>query len=688
MALHVHGCIAGKRRFGFFLFVAGMICAVLLVSAAIPASRADAHDYGLLEEDLTELNIEDLMEVEVSSVARKTQKISDTAAAIFVITQEDIRRSGVTNIPDALRMVPGIQVARINSSQWAVSSRGFNARFSNKLLVLIDGRTVYTPLFSGVFWDSQDTMLEDIDRIEVIRGPGATMWGANAVNGVINIITRHARDTVGGLVTAGAGSMERGFGVVRYGLKLNNDTYFRVYSKYFDRGESRLSSGGDANDNWHGGRTGVRLDTDLSRRDSLTAQGDIYYGRNHQTLRLSSLTPPFAEVGEDVTPIFGGHVLTRWKRIFSGTADMALQFYYNHDDFHNKTLDDDRDTYDLDFQNRFAWGERQQIVWGAGFRHTRDEFGERFTTFATPPKRNDCLYSFFLQDDITLVRDRLRLTVGSKFEHNDYTGFEVQPNARLLWTPTRQSTFWADVARAVRTPSRAEADARINQPVIPPTPPETRPFVYSMLGNHNFESEELIAYEAGYRMQAADTISFDLAAFYNIYHNLRTLEQGALDPETDRITIPLVVSNKLDARAYGAELAVDWRPLDWWRIQGAYTWLKILLKKKDNSNDTFGLRASGDIPLNQVSLRSSTDLPGKVGLDFWLRYVDSLPIQGVASYLTIDARLAWKPVKDLELSLVGQNLLDSPHTEFLPEFVNTIQTQVERSVYGKITWLF
>lgn len=689
------GMRVGGNGIRFFLLLRRFAGIALFLAVTVPAVPAAGDSSPRGTEELMALSLEELMQVEVTSVSRTSQKVSDAAAAVFVITQEDIRRSGATTIPDLLRMVPGLQVARINASQWAVSARGFNDRFSNKLLVLIDGRTVYTPLFSGVFWDSQDTMLEDIDRIEVIRGPGATLWGANAVNGVINIITKSAADTVGGLAVAGGGSEERGFGTLRYGAKLGSETFGRIYAKYCDRGASELSSGGSASDQWHGGRWGFRVDSRLTPRDTVTAQGDMYYGQNDQILNLASLTPPYSQQVDDETPIFGGYALTRWRRTFSPTADLALQLYFNHDDFHNLTIDDDRDTYDLDFQHRFAWGERQRIIWGGGYRRTQDGFGPRFITYADPPNRGDNLFSFFLQDEISLVGDELRFIAGSRFEHNDYTGFEVQPTGRLIWAPTPHVTFWGAVSRAVRTPSRAEADGRINQPVIPPGGPGnpgTTPLLMSMIGDHDYTSEELIAYEIGHRMQVTPAFSYDLAAFYNVYHDLRTLEPGAPFVETSpppaHTTAPLYLANKMNRDAFGVELAVDWRLREWWRLQGAYTWLKLALHHTDQSGDTFSLRVEGDSPRNQLSLRSAMDLPWHLELDLWGRYVDSLPTQKIPSYVTFDARLAWKPVKSLEVALVGRNLADSPHPEFVPELVNTIQTEVERSVYGKVTWRF
>jgi iron complex outermembrane receptor protein len=412
-----------------------MACLVLsLATVSWPA-----HAESVQEEkgvDLTSVSIEDLMNMTVTSVSRTEQTIANAAAAVFVITSEDIRRSGVTSIPEALRMVPGLEVARIDANKWAISSRGFNGRFASKMLVQIDGRTVYTSLFSGVFWDAQDTVLEDIERIEVIRGPGATLWGANAVNGIINIITKDAGDTKGGLLSAGGGTMERAFGTARYGTQLGSSSALRFYVKYLDRaGMDDLQTGHEAHNGWNSVRGGFRLDSEPSSSDTLTLQGDYYDERLNET--YVNQTPN--SIFDYTTPSSGGNLLARWKRAFSDTDDLTLQLYYDRIEMRYAVIDEQRDTVDIDFQNRFAFGALQEIIWGAGYRFSHDRTQFPFPTLNLGPGIEDNhLFSFFVQDSIALVPDQLNLIIGSKFEHNDYTGFEVQPNARLIWTPTRQ----------------------------------------------------------------------------------------------------------------------------------------------------------------------------------------------------------------------------------------------------------
>ncbi len=628
---------------------------------------------GLCDEpvDLTELSIEDLMNIEVTSVSKRPQKLSATTAAVFVITSEDIRRSGVTSIPEALRMAPGLQVARIDANKWAVSSRGFNGRFANKLLVLMDGRSVYSPVFSGVSWHIQDTLLEDIDRIEVIRGPGATLWGANAVNGVINIITKHSRDTQGGLLTAGVGTEEKGFVGSRYGGRLGEDISYRAYAKYFKRDEAVFSTGDKATDDWDVLRGGFRVDRQVWRGDTLTLQGDIYDGTTRD--RVTFATPSLTRTFDEKVDFKGLNLLGRSEQTLSDGSNLWLQVYYDHTENRSVISGEVRDTVDIDIKHQFLWGERHGITWGFGYRFTRDDMDTTPSARFIPDSRHDDVWSAFLQDEMSFAEQKLGLTLGSKFEYNDYSGFEIQPNVRFLWNPESPYSVWVAVSRAVRTPSRGEHDVEsyINVP-IPGVLPRA-------IGTRDFGSEELIAYEIGYRVQPLEGLLIDIASYYNDYDSLRTYEVNGFDVSP---------GNKMDGSTYGVELAVDWRVSDMWRLVGAYTYLQMQLHLDSDSSDVSSESAEGENPHHQASLRSSVDLPGNLELDLWARYVESLPSHDVGSYFTLDVCLGWKPFKDIELSFVGQNLLDSQHPEFLPDIVDTFPTEVERSVYGKITWKF
>ena len=614
------------------------------------------------------------MQIHVTSVSRAPEKLAHAAAAVSVITGDDIRRSGVTTIAEALRMAPGLDVARIDSHSWAISSRGFNDALANKLLVMIDGRTVYTPLFSGVFWDVQDTLLEDIARIEVIRGPGATQWGANAVNGVINIITKNAKDTRGLLISGGGGTEERGFAGVRYGVKINDDADLRVYAKYNNRDDQTLPTGGSADDSWEMYRGGFRGDWNVSDVNLITFQGDIYSGKLRQVYFIPTAVPPFSAAIPSDLRVSGGNFLSRLTHDFSADAQLTVQAYYDRTVRNAAVFHEDRDTGDIDAQHRFKLGERQTITVGAGYRVTQDHTEPTINVAFNPPSRTLNLFSAFAQDEIELQADRWYLTVGSKFEHNDFTGAEVQPSGRILWTPSDRQTIWAAVSRSVRTPSRAEDDVALNPPGAPPG-------FATVHGNRNFDSEKLIAYEIGYRVLPLKKVSFDIAAFYNDYDDLRTLERtGTLfQSRTD---------NKMFGETYGFEASSTLQALKEWRLTAGYTFLQMQLHKETGSTDTMSEASERMSPENQVYLRSSLDLPAHIQFDQMLRYVDSIVVSGsgIPSYWSLDMRLAWTPKPNWEFSVVGQNLIAPSHPEFNPTFVVSQRTEIDRGVYGKVTF--
>ncbi len=646
---------------------------------------------------LKSLNLEDLLDAEVTSVSKKSERLMDATAAVFVITSEDIRRAGVRTIAEALRMAPGIQVAQIDANKWTISARGFNDTFCNKLLVLIDGRSVYTPLFSGVIWDVQDTMIEDIDRIEVIRGPGATLWGANAVNGVINIITKTAQETQGGLVSVGAGSHEAYNAAVRYGAPLGSDGAFRLYAKGFSRGGYVDVNGDEANDEWDTLRSGFRMDMDLTSRDSLMIQGDIYQGNEEQTLDLpETLTAPAAGPQPYSADFFGADILTRWRRTYSDKSDFTLQFYYDRTDRQQVVIEEVRDLIDLDFQHRFQLTGRQEVVWGLGYRWTQDDLahGEAGDAVSmNPNSRTDQLFSAFIQDEITLAPDKWWLTLGSKFEHNDYTGFEVQPSMRLRWKPSRSQTAWAAVSRAVRTPSRADHDFRSNRDVVVvPGIPFPTVFQNTILGDDDFKSEELLSYELGHRWYPNTKVSIDIATFYNQYENLRTIEQNAdaafleMSP-VPHVVVPYFIDNKMEGETFGIETAASWHPLTHWKLTAAYTWMQVLLRIDDDSLDRGAEKEAGYTPMNQFQLRSALDLSRGWSFDTELYYVTELEKMDVPAYTRLDLRLGWQPNARWEISINGENLLDDQHGEF-GERTDIIPSDIPRQIYGQVTLRF
>jgi iron complex outermembrane receptor protein len=667
---------------------------VFTVAASFITSSAWAQD-GQKGPDITAMSVEDLMNLEVTSVSKRTQKVANAAAAIFVITQEDIRRSGARNIPEALRMVPGLDVARIDENKWAIGARGFNGRFDNKLLVLIDGRSVYTPLFSGVYWDIQDVPLEDIDRIEVIRGPGATLWGANAVNGVINIITKPAEATQSGLVKAEAGSEQLAAGSARYGDRIGNKGYYRIYAKYFDWGSSTNLAGQDAFDGWHQVRGGFRSDWTLSRADSLTVQGDLYNSRNGETLTVPTLSAPYSATFANAGEYSGGNLLGRWTHSFNNSS-ISLQGYFDRTNYSdNQLFVDHESVYDIDFQHDFHVGQMQEIVWGAGYRSIQDRNVPTFTVAVQPTRAQYNQFSAFVQDEISLLDRRLRVTVGSKFEHNDFTGFEVEPNFRFLANISSVQSVWAAVSRAVRTPALTEEGLRLNEAVVPPGAPpffSPLPVIESVYGNKQFRSEDLLAYEVGYRVQASSKLSLDVAAFYNNYTHLRTAEPGTPflegNPIPTDVVVPFVAYNKMSGGTYGIEPYADWKVLPRWKLFGSYSFLQMKIHKDRDSLDPIADVPNGQNPEHQFYFRSSLDLPKNIEQDLMVRRVSQLPSLNIPGYTSLDGGVRWKPISNLELSFVGENWLNSRHMEFIPDFINTMPTAVGRSFHGGITWTF
>ncbi|RPH43229.1 MAG: TonB-dependent receptor [Planctomycetota bacterium] len=604
----------------------------------------------------------------------------DTPSAVFVILPEDIRRSGARSIPEALRMAPGLQVARLDANKWAISSRGFNGRFSNKLLVLMDGRSVYTPLFSGVFWDVQDTFLEDIERIEVIRGPGATVWGANAVNGVINIITKPASHTKGVYASGGVGTEYRDFASGRYGGPSGeeSDVYYRAYGKYQNN-----DGFGGGHDDWFMARGGFRTDYKIDDGQTFTALGDIYDGEVGDRVTVPTLTPPFSRTFNEHTPVRGSNILGRWTLKTSEQSQLSVQSWFEYTSRINDVVAERRRTFEMMVDHRFSPLTGHDLTWGAEFRFTEDEIVGSESVQFDPDHRDAVIGSFYLQDEMTIVRDRLQLTLGCKFEYNTFSRhvrpLEVQPNVRLAWTPDAAHAVWLAAARAVRTSSRAESDARAIVAVDP-----VGPTAFTLIGNQDFHPEELLALEAGYRMQPREEISFDLATFVNLYDDLRTFEPGVPFPAATpvpHVILPLDNSNRMMGRTYGVELSVTTRPFPWWKMQASYAFLYLNLIPDSDSRDPTAESIEHENPANQIYFRSSWDLGANVDLDVMPRYVSGLSALNVEAYVELDARLAWRPWKNGEVSVTGQNLLHRSHMEFAPSILSTEPTRPERGGY-------
>jgi iron complex outermembrane receptor protein len=672
---------------------------------------------GSEDDPFFDLDLKEVLNLEITSVSKKPQTVSRAAAAVFVITGEDIRRSGATSIPDALRMAPGIQVGQVSNNTWGISARGMDGRFTNKLLVLIDGRSVYTPTFSGVYWDVQDTVLADIERIEVIRGPGAALWGANAVNGVINIITKSAAATQGGMIEAAAGTTEKLSASARYGGKLGDIGHWRVYAKGFDRDGSTIeASGANGNDTWKQQRAGFRTDFAPSSRDAVTIQGDYYDGRSGESARINSLTAPYNTLIATTQKVSGGNLLGRWQRDLSATDSFTLQGYFDHTERDWPAhLSEVRNTYDVDFQYRTKRFSGHDLVIGAGYRVTNDKMEASFrgipantlqyATFS-PSAAQRTLYSVFAQDDITLLPQTLILTLGAKLEHNDYTGYEQQPNARLLWTPSENSTFWGSVARAVRTPSRFDAGGRVNIAVHGPgTSDNPSPLPAQVLASGDIDSESVIAYELGWKQKVLPTLSFDLALFHNDYKNLRTARFGTAVcqpsglpvsggcfflPGQTSILQPTTTGNQARGYSNGLELALDWRARPDLRFQLAWTELRMGMREEGSA---FTTESEGSAPKHQLGVRMAWNPRTDMDVDFWFRRVDALPDRGIGvtpvpAYNEADMRLAWRPTKGVELALVGRNLLHKRHMEYTSELSDLQQMLISRSLFGQVNWRF
>jgi iron complex outermembrane receptor protein len=636
--------------------------------------------------DLKKLSLEDLMNIEVTSVSKRPQKLNEVSSAIQVITGEDIKRAGVKTLPEALKLAANIQIGQVNSSQWAVSTRGFNNVLANKLLVLVDGRTVYTPMYAGVFWDVQNLLLEDVDRIEVISGPGGTLWGANAVNGVINIITKNSAETQGLYVDVtkfitqhpdyakgpfsdtSLSNILPQMASLRYGGKINDRINYRVYGtgyRMFATIDTSIKGNIEENsskDEWSSAQGGIRFDWNASEKDKAMLQANVYYG------------DPNPNGAKRSVYVHGENALGRWNHSFTdGKGDFQLQVYYDHTwrDFGSKFTEDSK-TYDIDWQNRFQLGKQQTLTYGVGYR-LMDHRMQNLATFGFfPANKTLNLYNAFVQYEILPVKDKLRITVGSKIEHNTYTGFQYQPNLRLTWLATKQQTIWAAASRAVRNPARIDRDFRIySNPSFP-----------ILVGTDTFRSETVFAYETGWRFNVSKKLSLSVSGFYNMYDNLRSVEPGPAATSG----YPYAIANGVKGETYGSELSFNSQLTGWWSLRGGYTFLWKHLWMKDGSHDANKASVESNDPMNQALLQSTIDLPHGFQFGTVARYTDYLPKPLVPYYIDLDARLAWNYKKHLELSIVGQHLLYDYHTEFLPSSGHG--RQIQRSVYARVAFSF
>ncbi|MBL8012672.1 MAG: TonB-dependent receptor [Candidatus Omnitrophica bacterium] len=611
--------------------------------------------------DITSLSVEELMSLEIYSAAKKPQAYFDTPNAIYVITPEDIRRSGATNIPDLLRMVPGVSVQQMGSGSWDISIRGFNGFiWANKLLVLIDGRSVYTPLYGGVYWATQNVVLEDIERIEIIRGPGGTLWGANAVNGVINIITKSAKHTQGALATGTFGSELQGEGVLRYSGE-KDGWYYRTYGKYFERDDSFHPNGAD---DWDMTLTGIRLE-----KEKWTTQADFYQGDIGLRSRIVSFTSPFSQTVDERSDVQGWNLMSKYE-----DEDWLFQMYWDVTDRRTSTFGERRDTVDMEYSRRNQLTDRQQITIGGGYRLRLEKFSDTLNVSLNDPSRTDQVFNLFTQDEITVIEDKLKFIVGTKLEHNIYTGLEVQPNARLSYQINNKNILWGAVSRAIRMPTRIELDSQIT----------SYSTVFSRIsGNPELKAEEMIGYEVGYRTQPTENSLVDVSLFSNSYDNLITYDFAGTITEQSQLLFVYPYSNGMDGEVYGTEVSAEVQLAHWWKLKAFYAYLQTALHTDSGLTDVGLERILEDAsPRHNAYLRSSFDLPRGFELDITLRGQSSI-YQSLTSEIPafgeLDFRLA-KNIKEWEFSLVGQNLLNDHHPE------NKVYTtaEIERGGYVKI----
>lgn len=649
---------------------------LLSLALATPVANAAATD-------ILELDLEELMQVLVTSASKKPQSLAQTAAAVHVISAEDIRRSGAANIPEALRLAPGVQVFAIAHNRWAVSIRGFADRYSNKLLVLVDGRSVYTPLFSGVFWEALNVPLESIARIEVIRGPGAAIWGANAVNGVVNIITKSPKEVQGGQLSLVAGDEYKGDGYARYAWRPGADTAMLVHVNGFEHDASRQVGGGEGVDDWRGGGLGFKLEHDTGD-GVLHLQGATSHTEAGIEFTLIS-APPAVQAVRTTQEINESHLLARWEQRLDEARSHTLQGYLTHFDYQHLITGDSRTTLDLEYEQRLRLGERHDLVWGVGYRYSRDRVDDTAVLVFDKNTRGTSLYSLFAQDEIVLRPERLHLSLGARLEHNDYTGFSLQPNLRLLWTPNQANAAWLSLAHAVRTPSRIERGGSAYVAADPTGQP--LPSVVQLI-SRDFDDEQVRALDLGWRHRLSPLTSLDLAAFYYRYDDLRG---AALTPPqvvpAGYVSVVSGLNNANSADVYGVEASLAWLPRQDWKMQVSYSWLQYRVHTAaiptQTPSDYRGLAAK-----HHLSLRSSLQLSERLSWDAWLRHVSAIERYQIPAYTSLDMRLAWQPRKDLEIALVGQNLTDDAHPEYSTQFFVATPSEIERGVYLKVDWRF
>lgn len=655
------------------------------------AGHLDAQDKA---DPLTRMSLEYLMNVEVTTVSRQPERVQNAAAAVYVLTREEIQRAGVTSLPEALRLVPGVNVARINANSWAVSIRGFNSRFANKLLVMIDGRSIYSPLFSGVFWDRHNIPIDDIDRIEVVRGPGGTLWGANAVNGIISIVTRHSAETQGSRLELSAGSEDAAIASGRQGGVIGENATYRLSTKFDTHDSTNLPSGGDGNDGWSNGQANLRVDWTPTAEDKILLESGLNAIEGGERYIGPSLAAPYSETRDGDIRRRGAFVLGRWDRSLGNRADFSLQGFVDHRymDIDTPVAEENRTTADIQAQHSFVVGPEIGLTWGGGYRLIQGSIETPDFSFDVQPESETIgIANAYLQASRRFFDEAVEFSIGSKFENHSITGSEVQPSARALWNVADDHAVWTAVSRAVRTPSRVETDGTIRNVVIPPgtaANPSSLPLTIAIQGSRNLDAETITAYEAGYRGRLSRTLSLDVAGFYNLYDGL-LLDSASGTPviRTEYgwayLDTPISINEEADGRTYGFEIGATWQAADAWRLRGGYSWLQ------EDINATAG--AEGNAPRHQVAVQSLYDISREWRFDTVLRFVDDLTNVDADAYFDVDARLSWSPNESIELALTGRNLLTDGRREFGTERSanpSPLVTEVARTILATLVVKF
>lgn len=641
-----------------------------------------------LPHDLTELSLEELLDIDIQVTARKGETLRESSAAVYIINRDTIRRSGATTIPEILRLAPGVEVTRFGSGKWGVGIRGFNGgTFTNRLLILVDGRSVFSPAKIGMYWDTLDTLIEDIERIEVVRGPGTALWGANAFNGVINIVSRHSQETQNSLVSVGGGDEEKWFASARIGGAIGGGTA-RAYIKAFERDDAARFDGGDNHDGWTSMRGGLRYDRGELETGTLSLILDAYRGSEGEELLLPDLSSPTLEnLFASSLEYSGQSIQAKWQQQASTQSLYEVTFSADHSERKDTLFDLSVNSYELNFQHNFQHSPRQQLIWGSGARYTKDHLPTQYIQFS-PERREYGVVSAFAQYEYRLPSKNLRLIAGSKIEHNDFSGLEMQPNARIAWTPNPRHNIWLAVSEANRTPSRTEHDSiidfryvEVDQGVI---------LLGQIQGSHGFEAEKLRSHELGWRWQKNSAISVDVALFYNEYTGLRTVEPTQPIPISEtppQLLLPLVASNTANAKSWGGELVFTAALHKMWQLEFHYSHIQIFVDPR-GSGDPDAANAEGESPQHRATLQSSWTLPGNTELSATLRYVDDVDGLDIDDYRELDLMLSKQVSPQLTLSIAGQNLLDKAHQEYVDKLIGTPRSEVERSAHIKLTWEF